>query len=239
MQILDRLPRETGRDYALRVLKTNIISLQLEPGSMVSENELASTLGLSRTPVREALIELAKVNIVEIYPQKGSRIALIDSHLVNQAYFMRETLECEVLKEVCKHCSDADLERLRSSIRAQEVFLQDGGMKNEQGEEVSFMQLDNNFHQLFYQISSKDLVYRIIQEIVIHFDRVRNLTINYVKTETIVQQHKDILKAVEEKDDFMAVALVRRHLSRFRRIKQELIDQHPGYFNPEDKDIIS
>ena len=69
MHITERLPRETGRDYALRILKDNIVRLELEPGSMVSENELASELGLSRTPVREALIELSKVNIVEIYPQ--------------------------------------------------------------------------------------------------------------------------------------------------------------------------
>ncbi|MBP0981483.1 MAG: GntR family transcriptional regulator, partial [Oscillospiraceae bacterium] len=61
MKILERLPRETGRDYALRVLKENIINLELAPGSLVSENELSAMLGLSRTPVREALIELSKV----------------------------------------------------------------------------------------------------------------------------------------------------------------------------------
>ena len=60
MRLLQRLPRETGRDYALRSIKENIISLDLAPGSSISENELASELGLSRTPIREALIELAK-----------------------------------------------------------------------------------------------------------------------------------------------------------------------------------
>ena len=59
MYLTDRLPRETGRDYALRTIKENIIRLELAPGSMVSENELAAAMGLSRTPVREALIELS------------------------------------------------------------------------------------------------------------------------------------------------------------------------------------
>ena len=56
MHISERLPRESSRDYALRIIKDNIISLRLEPGSPLSENELATEMGLSRTPVREALI---------------------------------------------------------------------------------------------------------------------------------------------------------------------------------------
>ena len=78
MNLLERLPRETGRDYALRNIKENIISLELAPGSPISENELAAGMGLSRTPVREALIELSRVKIVEIVPQKRSTVSLID-----------------------------------------------------------------------------------------------------------------------------------------------------------------
>ena len=69
MQIEPRQGRETAREYALRQLKENIISLQLEPGSMVSENEMAAQLGISRTPVREALIELSRVNIGNSSPK--------------------------------------------------------------------------------------------------------------------------------------------------------------------------
>ena len=92
MRLTQRQPRETGRDYALRTIKDNIIHLELAPGSMVSENELAAAMGLSRTPVREALIELSKVKIVEIYPQKGSAVALIDYDLVAESRFMRKVL---------------------------------------------------------------------------------------------------------------------------------------------------
>ena len=74
MIIKERTGRETGRNYALRILKENIVMLELEPGSRISENELAQELGVSRTPVREALIELSKSKIVEIFPQKGSFI---------------------------------------------------------------------------------------------------------------------------------------------------------------------
>ena len=235
MHITERLPRETGRDYALRILKDNIVRLELEPGSMVSENELASELGLSRTPVREALIELSKVNIVEIYPQKGSRIALIDSHMVDQSFFLRETLECELVKEVCRTATEEDLEKLRASLRAQALYSETGSLEAGTDKTISFMDLDNQFHKLLYEIGRKEMVYQIIQETMIHFDRVRNLTLEYVRPMDILSQHESILKAIEERDEYLSVALVRKHLNNFRSIKQ-LYEEHPGYFKKEHPD---
>ena len=78
MYITEQLARENGRDYALRILKDNIIRLEMEPGSSISDREVAAKLSLSRTPVREALLELAKAKVVEIYPQRGSVVSLID-----------------------------------------------------------------------------------------------------------------------------------------------------------------
>ena len=103
MRITERDPRETGRDYALRTLKDNIIHLELAPGEKVSENELAVQMKLSRTPVREALIELSKVRIVEIYPQRGSVVSLVDHDRVEEARFMRTVLETAVVELMCQN----------------------------------------------------------------------------------------------------------------------------------------
>ena len=97
MRLLKRLPRETARDYAFRMIKDNIIRLELEPGCLISENELAAELGLSRTPVREALIALSRARVVEITPQKRSIVAPIDETLVEEARFVRDVLECAVV----------------------------------------------------------------------------------------------------------------------------------------------
>ena len=72
MIVLEKREHETSRDYALRVIRENIIRLELAPGSQISENELAAQLGLSRTPVREALLALSHVRIIESYPQRRS-----------------------------------------------------------------------------------------------------------------------------------------------------------------------
>ncbi len=93
MEITARKSKETARDYAFRTLRKNIVNLKLQPGSMVSEKELADEMGISRTPTREALIELSKSQIVDILPQKGSYISKIDYSLVDEARFMRLVLE--------------------------------------------------------------------------------------------------------------------------------------------------
>ena len=119
MQITGQLPRETGRDYALRILRENIISMELQPGSTVSENELASALGLSRTPVREALIELAAAKAVNIAPQKRSTISYIDYDLIEESSFLRNALECAVVVLVCDVRTDDDITWLDNNIKLQ------------------------------------------------------------------------------------------------------------------------
>ena len=89
MTIEERLPGESARDYAFRVIKQNIVSVELKPGSLLSENELSSRLGISRTPVREALSDLARVSILETLPQRGTFIALIDPKMVEDSRFLR------------------------------------------------------------------------------------------------------------------------------------------------------
>ena len=102
MQIFEKIQYETAKDYVLRLLRTNIKTLELVPGSQISENELSSILGISRTPIREALAELSRFRLVEVVPQKKTTVALIDYSLVEEANFMRYTLETALMELVCQ-----------------------------------------------------------------------------------------------------------------------------------------
>ena len=102
MNILDRIPGENARSYAVRVLRSNIISLQLPPGSIVSENEISTALNLSRTPIREALIELSRSKLVEILPQKGSYVTRIDLDLAEESRFLRCVVETAVFRQAAE-----------------------------------------------------------------------------------------------------------------------------------------
>ena len=86
MKIEEKRHGETARQYAYRTLRENIISLDLEPGAPFNDVEMSQMIGISRTPVREAVIQLSEESrIIEIFPQRGMRIALIDVELVEEA----------------------------------------------------------------------------------------------------------------------------------------------------------
>ncbi|NLC79432.1 MAG: GntR family transcriptional regulator, partial [Ruminococcaceae bacterium] len=93
MKVAAKLAGETNREYALRTIRDNIISLDIRPGSLIGEQEVADELNISRTPVHEALLELSKSKIVDILPQRGCLVSTIDSALIEEARFIRSTVE--------------------------------------------------------------------------------------------------------------------------------------------------
>lgn len=223
MRVTERFAKETGREYALRILKENIIHLDLIPGTMLSENELASEMELSRTPVREALIELSKSGIVEIFPQKGSALTLIDYSMVEEARFMRNVLECAVVELDCGIEAPGMLEELEANVQLQEFYL-----KNRSSEKL--LELDNQFHRMLFQMAGKPQVYALMGSITIHFDRVRSMSLATVKELKTVSDHRAILDAVRAGDKEGARTLMETHLSRYKIDQEELREKYPGYF---------
>ncbi len=223
MHLTRREPRETGREYALRTLKDNIIRLELAPGTMLSENELAAQMDLSRTPVREALVELSKVDIVEIYPQRGSAIAKIDYDLVEEARFMRLVLEKAVVEQVCALAGPEDVQRLRRNLRLYRDYI-------DAGDSDAGLDTDNNFHRILFQIARKERIFGLIRNMSIHFDRVRRLSLSAVKDTKVLRDHTAIVDAVEAGDAQAAIALVEEHLTRYQYDAKTLKETYPDYF---------
>ena len=223
MRLLQRLPRETGRDYALRVIMDNIIRLELAPGSLISENELATELGLSRTPVREALIELARAKVVEIAPQKRSVVAPIDERLVEEARFSRDVLECSVVKLVCEMATEADLDALQENIKLQEFYKANGQI-------AQIMELDDALHKMLFQIAQKPQVYELVQSMAIHFDRIRSIALNDIRDLEIVEDHRKIVDAICRRNSEEASQIMRLHLNRCGVDAMAIREKYPQYF---------
>src|SRR5690554_5469024 len=134
---------ESARQYAYRILQRNILLLDMFPGEPISEKEIAASLGLSRTPVREALLDLCRERLIEIYPQRGTRVALMDARLVEQGRFLRETVELAILELACQSCGDEEISKLEKSIQVQR-------QQAENDELIKFFQEDSEFHRLLY-----------------------------------------------------------------------------------------
>lgn len=226
MRITPRTARETGREYALRTIKDNIIRLELAPGSFISENELASQLGLSRTPVREALIDLAGVKIVEIAPQKRTVVSYVNYDMVEEARFARRVLETAVVELVCAMRTQEDLACLEENVRLQRFYL-------ERGNYGGIMELDDRFHQMLFDIAQKPQAFQMVQHMAIHFDRVRSMALSEVKDMNIVEDHGRIVEALAQQNPTEAKKLLERHLDRYRFDEAALRSQYPQYFEPE------
>lgn len=226
MRITPRTARETGREYALRTIKDNIIRLELAPGSFISENELASQLGLSRTPVREALIDLAGVKIVEIAPQKRTVVSYVNYDMVEEARFARRVLETAVVELVCAMRTQKDLACLEENVRLQRFYL-------ERGNYGGIMELDDRFHQMLFDIAQKPQAFQMVQHMAIHFDRVRSMALSEVKDMNIVEDHGRIVEALAQQNPTEAKKLLEGHLDRYRFDEAALRSQYPQYFEPE------
>lgn len=224
MKLLDRLPEENARTYATRVLLYNIIHLELPPGSAVSENELSSALNLSRTPVREALIELGRMGLVEIYPQRGSYISKIDYHLIEESRLMRLVLENSVLQQACRGLSQPSLDAINANLQQSRICA-------EGPDRQDFLELDNQFHRLLFEAVGRSWTYGVIHAQMIHFDRLRALSVKSTDNTRLVRDHEDILYAIERNDEELAQILMTRHLTRYQADQAKLAELYPDYFS--------
>ena len=144
MIFYEKKHKETGKKYAYRVLKENIMSLELKPGELLSESDLSEKLSISRTPIREVIMKLKGEHLIEVKPQAGTYVSLIDKEMIDEAIFMRKLLEKGVLKEACIEFSEEMFMELEKNLFAQKLVL------NKDGKESEFHNLDKEFHRLIF-----------------------------------------------------------------------------------------
>lgn len=220
-----RKENETAKKYVYRILKQNIIQLNLEPGSTINENELSGELQLSRTPIREALQQLKEESrIIEIYPQKAMKVALIDLRLVEEVRTLRLLMEREMVKQLCLHAQEAHvLEVLRENVLQQEIFLAAGNRQK-------ILALDNELHRQLFLLNDCELMYTVLQGVMIHYDRVRALEATLENHRKTVEDHRALLEAIAVQDSRKALKILDHHLGRWNLNKKTVMTKYPQYF---------
>ena len=228
MTNIEKLPKESNRDFALRIIRKNLINLELKPGTMISEQDIADELNLSRTPVHEALQELSSTKIIEILPQRGSLVSFVDMSLVDESVFMRSTIESAVTKEACEKATQEDIDLLEENLTLQEFFYQKNNLEK-------IMELDNAFHKAMYKIANKMQCHFVVSTMNIHYDRFRELRLHTSDPANIIADHKAILEAIKEKNSEKAKDLVLKHLNRLYTDEMEIRKKYPDYFIENSK----
>jgi DNA-binding GntR family transcriptional regulator len=193
-------------EQALDAIRRQIVTGLYPPNTRLSEVELSEKLGVSRTPVREALIRLAEEGLVKIVPQIGSFVAPISIEAVRQAQFIREHLECALIAEAAKHIDMKIVRQMSDNLEQQAIAAQ-------QNDWETFYSYDEALHAIWATASGNLGVWRVIQQSKVHLDRVRQLSDRRPEhMALLLTQHTRIADAVGRGDVATAQMELRGHL---------------------------
>lgn len=209
---------------AYAALRQAIVRGDLEPGQRLSENALANDLGVSRTPVREALARLRDDRLIEIVPQLGTFVSRISVQAVGDAQFIREALECAAVRRAAELSGEDDVARLEENLHSQE-------RAREVGDLDSFYLLDDDFHRGLCDLSGHLAVWAVSDRAKSHLNRVRRLSLgmpDYVGE--MISEHRAVVDAIAAHDPDSAEDRLRHHLRMVLREVPSLREQHPDYF---------
>jgi len=224
-----RLPQDSTRDYVYRFLKLNIMNFKLAPGIALSEQDIATRLRVSRTPVREAFIQLSQEDLLDIFPQKGTYVSYINRESVEEAKFLRETLDTAVIKIACTGFDSKELFELQSNITLQELCLTE---KNY----TKFFELNESFHKIIFTGCQKIRIWTLMQQMQAHYNRVRILSQARFDLSAVLLQHKELVRAIQEKDIDLGVQTINNHLQLVNIDMNDLVKEYGHYFqqtNPQ------
>lgn len=217
--------KESNREYVYRTLKENIINFSYVPGDMISEPEICAAFEMSRTPIREAFIKLSEDNLVSIYPQKGTFISKINVARLDEAIFMRDSLEKSVFKVAINKLSAEDITELRKLVKFQEGILEFGSDIKE------FFYLDNQFHATIFNKCGFSTIWNSIENISQDYNRFRFLdTISKINATKVIEQHTAIIEAIEKKNEDFFNKVISEHLRNICPQLEIFKEKFPNYF---------
>ncbi|MER5430023.1 GntR family transcriptional regulator [Streptomyces sp. NPDC002588] len=212
----------TSRHAIYLKLRQMVLTLELAPGAALSENELAASLGVSRTPVRESLILLGQEGLVQVFPKIGSFVSRVDPARVADAQFLREAVELASLEDLPARLDDTVVAELRDNLERQRR----AGLGLEE-----FFELDEAFHQGLMRLSGHGEVWTTVAAAKGHLDRARRLGLHEnASPAAFAAQHREIFDAVVGGDTTRARTAMRSHLRAVFDDIERIRDHSPELF---------
>jgi DNA-binding GntR family transcriptional regulator len=226
-------PRSAGRldrdrqaaPQVFERLRDLIISLALPPGSPLSRAALAAQFGVSSTPIRDALMRLEEEGLVDVFPQYATVVSRVDVRLAQQAHFLRQALELEIVRLLAIRHDEALGAELNRIIARQQEFARAGDFEK-------FIAADNDFHAQLYAAADKQDIWALVRSRSGHIDRLRRLHLpSPGKAQDIVRHHRLITKSIGAGKPDDAQKHLRTHLSGTLSELDKIRARHPEYLS--------
>lgn len=221
--MLDKINNTADQVYN-EILK-KIISLEFPPGTALSRKDLVEEFGVSKTPIREALLRLELDGLVNIHPQAKTVVTKISTNNIKETNFLRTALEVEVVRQIVKNKNKDIIKKLRENLEGQKALI------NIPSQSEVFFALDREFHEILFDSLDKKALHKHIRSDLKHRMRAVILELpGQGKLDKIYEEHKSIADAIEELDEQKAEEAVRRHLDSIIQRVEEIKKEKPEFF---------
>ena len=209
-------------------LRAELVSLQRRPGEAISEAEIALSYGVSRTPVREAILKLSDEGLLEIFPQSGIFVSRIPVAALPEAIIVRKALEETTARLAAERATSSQILALHSILERQREA-------NAAKDGDAFHQADEMFHATIAEVAGHPGIWKLIQQVKVHVDRYRRLTLpQQGRIAQVIGEHEAILGAIEAHDPAGARIAMEFHLERLLGHISATQSINPEFFDERD-----
>jgi DNA-binding GntR family transcriptional regulator len=214
----------TRKDQVYSILRQAIISSQLAPGEAIRKELVAAQLGVSRTPVSDAINRLADEGLVEIYPQTGTFVARLWLDKIETAQFVRVALETAAIRRTAERATPEALGRFRQNLEDQRKAANSRDFEQ-------FYELDEALHDLICDAAGLVGLREIASKERSQIDRVRRLLLHYeARMVETLAEHEAIISAIADKDADRAAATMEAHIAQMGKMLLHLKIKRPELF---------
>lgn len=194
------------RDVVFNTLRRAILKGELKPGERLMEITLADKLGVSRTPIREAIRKLELEGLVVMAPRKGAKVASITERDLNDVLEVRKGMEVLAISLACKRITREELEKLETIEQSFQKLIESGNL-------TELAEMDVKFHDTIYQATNNQRLVQLLNNLREQMYRYR---MEYLKDiavrRTLAEEHKAICRALRERDEQQAEEYVSIHI---------------------------
>jgi DNA-binding GntR family transcriptional regulator len=209
VELAEQAPPLSDRAYV--AIRTLIVSLRMAPGALIDERRLIESLGIGRTPVREALRRLAQEQLVEVFPRRGMFVTGVDVRDLARISEVRQALEPAAARLAAERATASERDELRALL-------------TEIGTDANLIELDERIHRAVYRAAHNDLMATTLGQYYVLALRIWMIALDRAHgLEEAVEAHRDLLQAIIDGDGERAAGSMRAHVENFEQAMREVL----------------
>ncbi len=206
------------------VLREAILHMKCPPGTVLRKGQICEQLGVSRSPVAEAIAKLSAEGLVDVVPQSATRVSRFSMNEIREATFLREALELAAVELVAKTITEDQLMALARNFKLQRLLVEDG-------DHAGFFAADEEFHTMIMGFTGYQGVTRTLAGVSLQLSRARILLLPSTdRAEESLKEHEEVLEALRQRDPEAARTAMRFHLGQLISRIEPLEQSHSDFF---------